>query len=197
MQQEIDFSYKFKNMRAELNKINYSDQKTKIRISESLILLNFAVVFMPASFLRLFSFDWYFLPMLHRFRADVAYLGLSNPAFADAYIGGIFLQFFFCGLAAFLRVYFSAKSSKIYFVIYEEKVYIANLLFVTAFIACGAFIILNISAFGMTGTHSWFENNPSGNFLGMPIPDNSAAFILAGLFMPACFVPIILLVLSR
>jgi len=87
MQQQIDFSYKFKNMRAELNKINYSDQKTKIRISESLIFLNFAVVFMPASFLRLFSFDWYYLPMLHRFRADVAYLEVTNPAFADAYRG--------------------------------------------------------------------------------------------------------------
>lgn len=58
MQQQIGFSYKFKNMRPELNKINYVDQKVKIRISESLYFVSCAVVFMPAAFLRLFSFDW-------------------------------------------------------------------------------------------------------------------------------------------
>ncbi|WP_285538276.1 hypothetical protein [Brucella sp. NBRC 12950] len=195
MQQQADFSYKFQNMRAALNKINYTDQRNRIRLSESLIFLSLAVVFMPASFLRLFSFDSYHLPMLHRIRADVAYLELGNPVFAEAYVGGIFLQFFFCGVASALRVYFSFRSKEIHFVPGEFKVYIAAFLVVTLCTLCCSFIILNVSSFGMTGSHSWFENNISGNLRGMPLPENNFVFMLTGIFMPVAFWPIILLAL--
>jgi len=195
MQQKMKFAHKFNNMRAELNKINYADQKVRIRISESLCFVSCAVVFMPASFLRLFSFDWYHLPMLHRIRLDVAYLEASNPAFADAFIGGIILQFFLCGLGSFLRVYFSAKSKEIFFVDGEYKVYIADLISVIIFAACCSFVVLNISAFGLSGSHSWFENNPGGNIRGMPMPQNNAVFILTGLCMPVVFFPITLFAL--
>jgi len=155
MQQQVDFSYKFQNMRPALDKINFTDQRTKIRLSDSLFFfLNFAVVFMPASILRLFSFDWYHLPILHRIRVDVAYLDILKPAFSDAYIGGIFLQFFFCGIVFLLRVYFWSKSKEIYCITGEAKVNFATLVGVSIFTIGCTLTILNISSYGLDGSHS-------------------------------------------
>lgn len=133
--------------------------------------------------------------MLHRIRLDVAYLEASKPAFADAFVGGLFSQFFLCGLASFLRVYFSAKSKEIFFVAGEYKVYIADIISISIFSACCAFVMLNISAFGMSGSHSWFENNPDGIIRWMPISENNSVFILTGIFIPVAFWTIILLAL--
>lgn len=187
MQQQIDFSYKFQNMRPALDKINFTDQRTKIRLSESLFFLNFVVVFMPASFLRLFSFDWYHLPMLHRIRADVAYLELVKPAFADAYTGGIFLQFVFCALVFLLRIYFRSRSKEIYCVTGEAKVNLAVLIVLLFFTVCCTLAILNVSSYGLNGSHSWFESKPSGNPRGMPATPNNTVFLFTGLFMPVIF----------
>jgi hypothetical protein len=189
MQQQVDFSYKFQNMRPALDKISFTDQRTKIRLSEALFFLNFSVVFMPASLLRLFSFDWYHLPMLHRIRADVAYLELVKPAFADAYIGGIFLQFFFCALVFLLRIYFWSRSKEIYCVTGEAKVKITSLVVIIIFTICCTLAILNVSAYGLNGSHSWFESKPSGNPRGMPATANNTVFLFTGLFMPVIFWP--------
>ncbi|PQZ61797.1 hypothetical protein CQ057_22740 [Ochrobactrum sp. MYb49] len=151
-----------------------------------------AIVFAPPSILQLFSTAWYELPLLHRSQYDVAYLEIHNPRFAKAYSGGIALQFFLCLTAVILRLYFSVKSNEINYISGRILIYVGNFVAVTLFCVVGAWVVLNVSAFGFDGTHSWFEYNPDSSLRGMPLPDNNLVFLFTGMFMPAFLVPILL-----
>lgn len=191
MDSQKGFWYELQNIRPALNKVNYIDMKLRIRLAESLIFISFLIALLPVSVLQMFSFGWENLAVFHRFRADVAYLELNNPSFARAYTGGIALQFSLCGLAVFLRLFFSSRSRKIHYISGSFLINVAILFLLIIFTFCFSWIFLNMSAFGVDGVHSWFESRPGGSLKGMPFPDNNFVFIFTAFYFPLFFAPIL------
>ncbi len=128
-----------------------------------------------------FYMDSFNFSLLQKFKLDYNYLVGANSAFLKAYFGGLFLQFIIILIAAILRLYFSYRSSIVYFVPSMLHIYILNTISLIIFCGFCAWIFMNMSAFGLSGDHSWFQPNPNLSVRGLPLPDNNMIFILSGL----------------